>query len=228
MLRSSQPKTTKPEFCNSNMPRRSSHTFSCQTAWRRHFMVFLIICLALLDDNCQGQSTSPPLNSPEPTTTTKQAVSDGKLTVSDKTTGASNSLQSTPKPPEFRTASFRGKVVWLNEVLKERFGISTVPEAAQRSLAILTDDGSLLPILDDPRGRSFRTDPRLREMRVELFVRQYSAQPMLQIIRVYELLDGQKYEVDYWCDVCAIIMFETGPCACCQDDNRLRKRIVEK
>lgn len=127
----------------------------------------------------------------------------------------------------FRTESIRGRVVWLAEALKTQFGISTVPEAAERALAIQTVDGALLPIVEDIRGHSFRTDVRLREMSVELFVRRYQQHPMLQILRIYELKDGKRYEVDYWCDICAIVMFETGPCACCQDDNRLRKRLVE-
>ena len=49
----------------------------------------------------------------------------------------------------------------------------------------------------------------------------------MQILGVFERVDGQTYEVDYWCDICSIQMFETGLCACCQQDNRLRKRKVE-
>ena len=50
---------------------------------------------------------------------------------------------------------------------------------------------------------------------------------MIQILRVWQIEHGRRYEIDYWCDVCAIVMYETGPCACCQDTNRLRKRLVE-
>ena len=63
---------------------------------------------------------------------------------------------------------------------------------------------------------------------MELSVRRYKQHPMLQVIRVYELDQDEKFEVDYWCDVCAIVMFEKGFCACCQDDNRLRRRIVKR
>lgn len=135
--------------------------------------------------------------------------------------------QADAKPkPKYKTVSVRGKVVWLAEALKSEFGISTVSEAAEQSLAILTDDRKLIPIVEDLRGRSFRKDERLRDMKVELFARQYKHQPLLQIVRLYEIDGDKKYEVDYWCDVCAIVMYETGPCACCQDHNRLRKRIV--
>ena len=129
---------------------------------------------------------------------------------------------------EFRTESLRGNVVWYGAALRKTLGITTVEEATERVLAIATKDGQLLPIIEDLRGRAFRTDERLRQMDVELRVRRYQATPAVQVLRVYEWRDGQKYQVDYWCDVCAIVMFETGPCACCQDHNRLRQRAVEK
>jgi hypothetical protein len=128
--------------------------------------------------------------------------------------------------PVYRNEVVRGQVVWLAEALKDRFGISTVPEAAEQSLAILTSDGELLPLVENLRGRAFRKDERLRDMQLEVWVRRYQKQPFVQILRVFELSDGQRFEVDYWCDVCAIPMYETGPCACCQDHNRIRKRLV--
>ncbi len=127
----------------------------------------------------------------------------------------------------YRTESIRGHVMWMSEALNRVLGITSVPEAKERILAIETAEGDLLPIVEDLRGRAFRTDQRLREMQVELSVRRYDATPMVQIVKIHEIQDGKKYVVDYWCDVCAIVMFEMGPCACCQDDNRLRKRLVE-
>ena len=46
------------------------------------------------------------------------------------------------------------------------------------------------------------------------------------VLALFEIKDGERYEVDYWCDVCAIVMFEQGYCACCQDNNRIRRRLV--
>lgn len=130
-------------------------------------------------------------------------------------------------PKEFQTVVVRGQVVWLHEALKKRFGMAAVEGAEQQLLALETETGSILPIFEDLRGRSFRKDPRLRDTPIELLVRRYAEHPMLQVIRVYALEKGQKFEVDYWCDVCAIVMFEKDFCACCQDQNRLRKRLVE-
>ena len=128
----------------------------------------------------------------------------------------------------FEPELLRGKVVWLAAALKSEFGISTVPEVAENTLALLTKEGQLVPIVENPRGRAFRTDERLREMELEILARRHQQQPFIQVLRLYQVEGDQRYEIDYWCDVCAIVMYETGPCACCQDDNRLRKRPVEQ
>jgi hypothetical protein len=128
--------------------------------------------------------------------------------------------------PSYHNEVAHGRVIWLASALKERFGISTVPEVAEQSLVILSSDGEVLPLVENLRGRAFRKDERLRDTEMEIWVRRYDKQPYAQILRIFELQDGKRYEVDYWCDVCAIPMYETGPCACCQDPNRLRKRLV--
>lgn len=155
------------------------------------------------------------------------AIGQTPTTKATKTDEVADKKSDAKLKPKFRTESVRGKVVWLNEALSKRFNISTADDAAKRSLAIETEKGELLPLLEDLRGRSFRTDETLMGKPVELLVRRYEKHPMLQIIRMYDFKDKQKYEVDYWCDVCAIIMFEKGFCACCQDDNRIRRRIVK-
>ena len=153
-----------------------------------------------------------------------------KLGVTSPQASPQTSPQASPQAPavKHRTESIRGRVVWLAEALERRFGIQTVPEARERVLALETEKGRLFPLVEDLRGRSFRTDKRLREIHVQLLVRRHAGSPTVQVIRVHEVRDGEIYIVDYWCDVCAIVMFEQGPCACCQDDNRLRKRLVKE
>ena len=132
--------------------------------------------------------------------------------------------EQTDEKPNFKTELLRGKVVWLADALKSEFGISTVPEVEKNSLALLTKDGQLFPLVENRRGRAFRKDKRLMEMEVEILARRYDKQPLIQVVKLFEIDGDQRFEVDYWCDVCAIMMFESGPCDCCQDDNRLRKR----
>jgi hypothetical protein len=132
------------------------------------------------------------------------------------------------KAPKFTTESIRGRVVWLAEAQKRLVGAASVPEAADRALALETSDGRLVPLLEDERGRAFRIDKRLREIDVELLVRRYEASPVAQIIGVYQIKSDGKYELDYWCDTCAIAMYELKPCECCQGESRLRLQRVDE
>lgn len=127
----------------------------------------------------------------------------------------------------FTSETLRGQVVWLAEALERDYDVRTTRDAKERVLALQTDNGQLIPLIEDVRGRAFRRDERLRNRDVELFVRRYEGVPMAQIIRHYALKPDGKYIVDYWCDICAISMIEKGPCDCCQAPNVLRERKVE-
>jgi hypothetical protein len=127
----------------------------------------------------------------------------------------------------FTTQTVRGKVVWLDEGLKRLYGVTTEPDAAKSAVALETSDGQLMPIVADTRGRAFMVDPRLREVDLELLVRRYAGVPMIQVIRVFQTKPDGKYEIDYWCDVCAISMTILKPCECCQGPTRLRLERVE-
>ena len=114
----------------------------------------------------------------------------------------------------------------MAEALQSEFGISTVPEVAESSLAILTTDGAAVADRREP------SRPGIPQGQAAS--RDGSGNPGTTVpaatadsdLRLYQVEGDERYEVDYWCDVCAIVMFETGPCSCCQDDNRLRKRLV--
>ena len=118
--------------------------------------------------------------------------------------------------------------MWMGEALKRRFGIESDADAAETQAAIETVDGELFPIVKDIRGRGFWIDPRLRALDYELVVRRFEHSPAVQIVRVYTIKQGHKYELDYWCDICAIPMYELKDCECCQGPTRLREREVEK
>lgn len=133
-----------------------------------------------------------------------------------------------PKPAaKFTTKTIRGRVVWLADSLARLHGIKTVPEAAERTLVLETADGALHPLVEDIRGRAFRRDKRLRNIDVELFVRQFDGSPMVQAVRVFELTEGEKLEIDYWCEICSIAMFELKECDCCQGPIELRRRAAK-
>jgi hypothetical protein len=128
---------------------------------------------------------------------------------------------------QYVTRSLQGRVVWLAEAMLRLHGIKSVPEAADRILALESDDGHLHPIVEDIRGRAFRRDERLRKMKAELLVRQHRGSPMIQIVRVFELTEDGRFEIDYWCEICSIAMFELKECECCQGPIEFRRQKVE-
>jgi len=138
--------------------------------------------------------------------------------------GEKKPAASKPASKKFRLERLRGKVVFLAEALKRKYGIRSVSEASKRVLALEAKDGKLHPLVEDFRGRAFRLDKRLRTMDAELLVRRYKGSPTLQVIGVYTLEKKGKFELDYWCDICAIALYELKPCDCCQGAIRLRKR----
>jgi hypothetical protein len=121
----------------------------------------------------------------------------------------------------------RGRIVWLAEAMERKFGATSVDEAKDRVIALETNDGRLLPIVEDVRGRAFRRDDRLRKMELELEARCFAGSPFLQVIRTYEIKDSGKYELDYWCEICSIALYELKPCDCCQGPLELRRREVK-
>jgi hypothetical protein len=128
----------------------------------------------------------------------------------------------------YKTETLRGKIVWLNEALERSFGVTTDPDSAETAVALQLPGGDLLPVIPDTRGRAFTVDSRLRGIDLELLVRRYQGVPMIQVIRVFRPQAGGLYEIDYWCDTCAISMFILKRCDCCQGETRLRQQLVEK
>ncbi len=116
---------------------------------------------------------------------------------------------------------FSGKVVLLTDALKRR-GVKAFPEMKDQ-VVLETETGELIPIVSDWRGRALFQDDRLQNRKVELIGRRQPGVPYLQVLMIF-LFDekGERQYMDYWCDICAIPMYEIKPCDCCQADIRLR------
>src|SRR5688500_13150480 len=111
------------------------------------------------------------------------------------------------------------------EVLRGR--VELTPGGNKSAVVLKTKDGELIPLVEDTRGRAFRKDPRLREIDVELTVRRSPEAGAVNVLAVREVAkDGSTYEVDYWCSICSIAMFELKECECCQGEIELRKRKI--
>jgi hypothetical protein len=128
--------------------------------------------------------------------------------------------------PRHATLTLRGRVVWLEDALRRQFGIESDADVAHTQVALESADGQVYPIVKDARGRAFALDERIRGIDLELLVRRYENAPVVQVMKIYTLKDDGKYEFDYWCDVCAIPMYQLKPCECCQGEIRIRERRV--
>jgi len=126
------------------------------------------------------------------------------------------------------TVTLRGRAVWLDQAVERRVGVPSDQDAHQQQVALETPDGELIPLVKDGRGRGFWKDPRLRDRDLELLVRRWPGLPLAQVIEVYSLHDDQRFLLDYWCDICAIPMYELKACECCQGEIRLRERPVDE
>jgi hypothetical protein len=125
--------------------------------------------------------------------------------------------------------TLRGKVVWLGDAMRERLEVK-FDDDTPNPAALETDDGRLVPLLKDTRGRAFYQDERLRGRPVELVVRRWPGVPYVQVVNVYSIKNGKRYAVDYWCDTCAISTYDKKVCPCCQDifgPMRLREEPVD-
>lgn len=183
--------------------------------------VALVALIVLMLFVLARQNLAEPVDAASPATV-KNGTAVDTPAISDK-------QDAKPKAePKHTTETLRGRIVWLGEALKERYGIESDADAAQSQIALATTDGRLVPIVKDNRGRGFWIDPRLRDFDLELTVRRYEGSPVVQIVRVYSIREGRAYELDYWCDTCSIPMYELKDCECCQGPTRFRERLVEK
>ncbi|MEK6235431.1 MAG: hypothetical protein N2C14_12055, partial [Planctomycetales bacterium] len=142
-----------------------------------------------------------------------------------RTSFAEDPSESRPgKKPEITHETLIGRVVWLSDAMKRRFKVETDADAKEATAVLESPDGTLYPILKDVRGRAFWKDPKWRDVDVVLRARRFSGTQVIQVIRTYVVKKGKVHELDYWCDICAIPMYELMDCACCQGPIRIRER----
>ncbi|NQV28568.1 MAG: hypothetical protein HQ518_29800 [Rhodopirellula sp.] len=146
--------------------------------------------------------------------------------VSSESTQAASQTTEAPSKVEPLRELFSGKVVLLQDALKRR-DIKVADEMKLQAV-LETKSGELIPIAADWRGRAFFQDKKLRDRPVEIVGYRQSGVPYLQALIVYFFNDkGERQEFDYWCDICAIPMYEIKDCECCQGPSRHRYRPAE-
>lgn len=132
-------------------------------------------------------------------------------------------VEKSSKKSEPRKELFAGTVVLLQDALKKR-DIKVADEMKLQAV-LETKTGELIPIAADWRGRAFFQDRKLRDRPVEIVGYRRPGIPYLQALVIYFFnKKGEREEFDYWCDICAIPMYEIKDCECCQGPSRHRYR----
>lgn len=132
----------------------------------------------------------------------------------------SGSQSDSPEPVK---QLFAGRVLFAQDALKAR-GIRVADEMKSQAV-LVTDSGEIMPIAADWRGRAFFQDERLRNRTVEVIGYRRSGLPYLQVLTIYVVDEKEgRQEMDYWCDICSIPMYEIKECECCQGPIRFRLR----
>ncbi len=119
----------------------------------------------------------------------------------------------TPDNPE--SVTLRGKVVELAEALKSR-GINPDPEPIAGQVALVTDEGAIVPLLSDEASRALFQDKRLRGRKTEVAGLRRAGIPYLQVVN-FKVEDGGAMRTpEYYCEICAIHVRYPQICPCCQ------------
>lgn len=116
---------------------------------------------------------------------------------------------------------YRGKVVSLADAVAKH-GIKLDADAPAM-LALVAEDGKILPILKDAGARMFYQDVRLRNRPMRLTGRLVPGSNLLQVINVHSEKQGKLHDVYYWCDICTIRNYQLVICDCCGGPMELRE-----
>lgn len=119
----------------------------------------------------------------------------------------------------------RGKFLTLADALAARdLKLKPDPESTVRQVVILTEDGTIIPLLCGDSSRALFLDERLRQCRGEVEGRRFAGVPYLQVVSFKVEREGRLQSPEYYCDVCAISVLYPQICPCCQGSMELRMR----
>ena len=120
-----------------------------------------------------------------------------------------------PADEKAEPVTLRGKVVELAEALKAK-GLNADPEPIAGQVALVTDDGAIIPLLSDEAGRALFLDKRLRGRKTEIVGLRRAGVPYLQVVNFKVEDDGAMRTPEYYCEICAIHVRYPQTCPCCQ------------
>lgn len=127
--------------------------------------------------------------------------------------------------PAAEQVVIRGKFLTLKEALASReLEIKPDPELIAKQVVLMTEDGTIVPLLCDDPCRALFLDARLRNCRGEIQSRRFPGVPYVQVVSFKVERGGRMRSPEYYCDVCAITVLYPQTCPCCQGAMELRMR----
>lgn len=122
---------------------------------------------------------------------------------------------------------YKGKVVPLADVLAKA-GAPLDADAAPSWLALVSEDGTIYPLVKDSGSRLFFTDRELLNRPMRLTGRLVPKSQLLQVTAVRSYVKDQLHEIYYWCEICSIRRSEKNSCECCGGPMVRREEPVKK
>ena len=111
----------------------------------------------------------------------------------------------------------RGRIVCLAEEM-HRLHQTALPTGHEHLYGFRTNEGTYYTLLRTRTAEGLFADKRLHERELIVQGRVLPNTQILDAIPVGSVREGRRYELYYWCTVCAIKTVIPGPCMCCQDD----------
>ncbi|WP_250846886.1 hypothetical protein [Aquisphaera insulae] len=127
--------------------------------------------------------------------------------------------------PEHQDVVLRGKVLPLATALRQaRADLRFDAGPVEKQVALVGNDGELLPLLSDEASRALFLDERLRDRPVEIKGRRLRGLPYLQVVSFKVEEGGRLRTPEYYCIICSIRVRFPQTCPCCQGEMELRMK----
>lgn len=120
--------------------------------------------------------------------------------------------------------AYEGKIVSLDEVKKKS---TSTADAKAEGVALKLADGTFHLIAIDDVSRLLFLDAQFLGREVRLTAQLVPGGKTLKVKKVQTIVDGKRFNVDYWCERCQLAATEPGRCRCCGDVVMLRELPVE-
>ena len=103
-------------------------------------------------------------------------------------------------------------------------GLEADAEPIAKQVVLLSQDGTITPLLSDETSRALFMDERLRNRNGQIVARRFAGVPYLQVVTIQVESEGRLRTPEYFCDVCTISVRYPQICPCCQGHMELQMK----